>query len=86
MGCLRSIVGVGIAVVMIPLIEPRPFPVAVNSFLERATFKLCPLFVLGFSSGIKSMAGVIVATVIGNAVIYGLLFGLLAGVVSFLRK
>jgi hypothetical protein len=83
---IGSAVGVGIAVVLIPLVEIRPFPVAVNSFLERATFKLCPLFVLGFSSEVRSIAGVIVVTILGNAILYGLIFSLLAGIASLFRR
>ena len=83
---IGAVVGVGVAAVMIPLIEIRPFPVAVNSFLEGATFKLCPLFVLGFSGALKSMEGVVAVTIVGNAVLYGLIFGLLAGLISPFRR
>lgn len=83
---IGAVVGVGIAVVLVPLIQIRPFPVAVNSFLERVTFKLCPLLVLGFSSDMKSMTGVVVVTILGNAVLYGLIFGLVAGAVSLFRR
>jgi hypothetical protein len=83
---IGTAVGVGVAAILLPLIEIRPFPVAVNSFLERITFKLCPLLILGFSNEAKSMASVILVTIFGNAVLYGLLFGLVAGGVSTFRK
>ncbi len=85
-GGIGTTVGVGVAAVLLPLIEIRPFPVSVKSFLERITFKLCPLPILGFSNDAKSMAGVILVTIFGNAVLYGLLFGLIAGGVSMFRK
>jgi hypothetical protein len=77
-------VGIAIAVLMISLVESRPFSVPVNGFIDRAIFRLCPLYILGFSSYVKSMASLYLITVAGNAILYGALFAILGlGVVLF---
>lgn len=81
-----AVVGAGIAILMISLDQLRPFPVPVNSFIERATFRLCPLFILGFSSEVKSMTSLIIITIIGNALLYGALFALIAIGDTLIRK
>ena len=73
-----GVVGAGIAIVMISLDRLRPFSVSVNSFIERATFRLCPLFIFGFSNDVKSMTVLVIITILGNVLLYGVLFGLIA--------
>jgi hypothetical protein len=51
-------------------------------FVERATFKLCPLFILGFTSFVKSMTSLCLITVAGNALIYGVVFGAVSSVIA----
>ena len=79
-------VGAGIAVVMISLVMVRPFSVPVNGFIERATFRLCPLFILGFSSSVKSMTELCLITLAGNALLYGALFAVISVGVAVYRK
>lgn len=75
---IGAAVGIGIAVLMVSLDEMRPFSVPVNVFIEHATFRLCPLFVMGFSSAVKSMASLLIITALGNALLYGVLFAVFA--------
>jgi hypothetical protein len=79
-------VGAGIAVVMISLDNLRPFSVAVNSFIDRAAFIVCPLYVLGFSNDIPNKAVWYLVTILGNAVLYGAVFGGLAGLLSLFKR
>jgi len=72
------VVGVIIAVVMISLDNLRLFSVPVNDFVDSAIFKVCPLYILGFSNAISSKAVWFLVTILGNALLYGLL-GLLIG-------
>lgn len=68
------------------LVVTRPFSVHVNGFIERATFKLCPLLILGFSNDVKSLTSLIIITTVGNALLYGALFALIAVGVLLFRK
>jgi hypothetical protein len=79
-------VGAGVAILMISLVEIRPFSVPANGFVERATFWLCPLFVLGFSKYVKSMTSLYVLTVAGNALIYAALSALIILGITLFRK
>jgi hypothetical protein len=79
-------VGTGIAVVMISLNHLRPFSIAVNDFIDRTIFKVCPLYVLGFSNDIPNKAVWFIVTILGNAVLYGALFALIASGVVLFRK
>ena len=80
-------VGIAIAIVMISLDQMRPFSVSANSLIERATFRLCPLFIFGFSNDVKSMTAVVIITILGNALLYGVLFALIAvGIGLFHRR
>jgi hypothetical protein len=81
-----AVAGAGIAILMISLDYLGPFSVPVNSFIERATFRLCPLFILGFSSDVKSMTSLILITIIGNALLYGALFALITLGIALLRR
>jgi hypothetical protein len=78
--------GIGIAVLMISLDELGPFSVPVNGFVERATFRLCPLFILGFSTYVKSNASLYLVTIGGNAVLYGTLFAVIGLGVALFRR
>jgi len=79
-------VGVAIAIVMISLDQLRPFSVSVNSFIEGATFRLCPLFIFGFSNSVKSMTVLVVITMLGNALLYGVLFALIALCIGLFQR
>jgi hypothetical protein len=81
---LGATVGVGIAGLMIPLVLLRPFSVPVNGFIERATFRLCPFFIMGFSKDVTSKTSWLLITIAGNAFLYGAVFAVIAlGVVLF---
>jgi hypothetical protein len=67
--------GATVATVLLPLSFARPFSAAANGFLERLAFQLCPLFILGF--GLKSWIWLFAFVFLGNALLYGLAFGLL---------
>jgi hypothetical protein len=75
---LGAAVGIGIAVLMVSLYEIRPFPFPVDEFIERLTFRLCPLFIMGFSSSVKSTTSLVLITLAGNALLYGMLFAVIA--------
>jgi hypothetical protein len=85
-----ALVGAGtgafIAVLMMTLVSVRPFPVAFNGVVEKLAFKLCPLYIFGFSNYVSSMTTLFFVTILGNALLYGLLGVLIAtGVVLFRR-
>ena len=79
-----AIVGIGIAVLMILLDHLGPFSVRVNGFLDRVTFRLCPLFILGFWKSMKSWPELILITIVGNALLYGILFMVIASVIALI--
>jgi hypothetical protein len=79
-------VGGGIAAIMISLDHLRPFSVPVNSFIDRAIFKVCPLYVLGFSNDIPNKAVWFLVTILGNAVLYGAVFGGIVGILSLFKR
>ncbi len=86
-GAIRgAAVGAGIAVLMISLDQLGPFSVPVNSFIDRAIFRLCPFYALGFSRDVTSKTTWFLITIIGNALLYGALFALIALVIALLRK
>src|SRR5713226_7798456 len=82
---LGALSGVVLASFLLLAIWIRPFPVAVNSWLERATFRFCPFYVLIFMNVLHAMWEVVVATIFGNAVLYGLLGVLLALTYKLIR-
>ena len=82
---IGAAVGAGIAIVLIPLTLVNPFYRA-NAAIEWLTFRLCPLFILGFANGVGSMTNVVVLTIVGNAILYGCLFGVAASIVSFFKR
>jgi hypothetical protein len=79
-------VGVGIAIIMIPLDQLGPFSVTLNSFIDRVIFRLCPFYVLGFSKDITSKTAWFLVTIVGNAFVYGAIFALLAICFGLVRK
>ncbi len=83
---IGAVTGVGIAIIMISLVQLRPFSIPINGFIERASFRLCPFFILGFWNGITSQAEWFAITILGNAVLYGALFALIAFGVGLFRK
>jgi hypothetical protein len=83
---LGAAVGMAITVLMISLVWIRPFSVPVNSFIERMTFRLCPLFILGFWSGVTSLTELFFITIVGNALLYGAVFAVIALGVALFKK
>jgi hypothetical protein len=81
-----AIVGAGVAVVLISLDNIRPFSPDTNAFVEKLTFKVCPLYVLGFMNVVTTMASVVVLTILGNAVLYGAVFAGVAGILSLFKR
>jgi hypothetical protein len=79
-------VGAMVAAAMISLDQLGPFPVSVNSFIDRAIFRVCPFYIFGFSQDVTSKTEWFLITIIGNAVLYGVLFGLIAGAVAVFRR
>jgi hypothetical protein len=82
---IGTAVGVGIAVVLLTLPFVNPFYTA-NGAIERLTFRLCPLYFLVFANGMGSMANVVIITIIGNAILYGIAFGVIAAMLSLYRR
>jgi hypothetical protein len=81
-----AIAGVAVAILCISLDYIRPFTTGLNAFVERTTFKLCPLYALGFSDSVKTMGTLIALTILGNAVLYGVGFGAIAAIASLIRR
>lgn len=75
-----------LAMLLITVDFLQPFPVSWGGFIDRALIDLCPLFVLGFSSDVKSMTELVLITIAGNAILYGALTALLSGTVALLRR
>ncbi|MGC2741859.1 MAG: hypothetical protein WA672_01635 [Candidatus Angelobacter sp.] len=79
-------VGSGIAAVMILLDQWMPFSVPISSFIDRAIFRVCPFYILGFSKYVTNKPTWFLVTILGNALLYGFLGVLIAaGVVLFRR-
>jgi hypothetical protein len=79
-------IGIAVALLLTGLVFWRPFPVAVNSSIERLTFALCPLYILGFAGWPRSMIGVLAVTVASNAILYAGLFVLGYGAIKLAKK
>jgi len=71
-----ALIGVAIAFLFGLLNWLRPFPVDANAWVDRAIFRLCPFYGLGFADFVRSGLALIAA---GNAVLYGI-----AGTLLFL--
>lgn len=85
---IGAIVGSGVAVVMIALDQSNlgRISIPLNVFVDRAIFTVCPLYVLGFSKVVSNKASWFLATILGNAVIYGAVFAAVAGIVSLFKR
>lgn len=81
-----AVVGAGVAVLLLSLEYIRPFPPNANAFVERLTFKLCPVYILIFTNYVSKEWMVIVLTILGNAVLYGAVFGLIAGIFPLFKR
>ncbi len=82
---IGAAVGVGLAIVLLTLTSVNPFYMA-NGAIEKLTFRLCPLYFLVFANGMGSMANVVIITIIGNAILYGIAFGIVAAFVTLYRR
>jgi hypothetical protein len=49
-------------------------------------FRLCPRYVLGFSNSIPSMAALVVLTIVGNAVLYGVAGAVVGGMIGMVQR
>ena len=84
--CAGASIGVALAIALITLDSWSGRPADWGGFIDRALVTLCPLFVLGFSGGVKSMASLVLITLLGNAFLYGALFALIAVGVELFRR
>jgi hypothetical protein len=83
---MGAAVGAGVAIVLITLTFVEPFPWQMGGAIDRLTFRLCPLFILGFWNGMGSMTELIIVTIIGNAILYGIAGGIIASIVSLYKR
>jgi hypothetical protein len=83
---LGAITGAGVAVIMLSLEYIRPFSADANAFNSRLTFKLCPFYILGFTNLVTTNVTLVLVTILGNALLYALLFVLIATAVFLFRK
>jgi hypothetical protein len=60
--------------------------IPLSVFVDRAIFTVCPLYALGFTKVVSNKATWFLATILGNAVLYGLAFGGLAGIFSLFKR
>jgi hypothetical protein len=84
-----ALTGIALAIILISLDNANILPFSVHPFEERLTFRLCPLYILGFSNDIHSMTALVAVTIAGNAVLYGLagaVVGAVAGLVKRARS
>jgi hypothetical protein len=80
---IGAAIGTGLAVIMIALDQLRMFSIPVNDFIDRVIFRVCPLYILGFSAAVPNKAVWFLLTVMGNMVIYGMVGAVLS---VFARK
>ena len=73
-----AFVGAGIAIILLSLDHARLFSPGTNAVIEHLAFRLCPLYILGFANGMGSMTVAVIATILGNAILYGVAFAVLA--------
>ena len=81
-----AVVGVGVAAVLLSFDRIRPFSPDTNAFVEKLTFKVCPLYVLGFMNVVTTMASVVVLIILGNAVLYGAVLAGVVGILAVLKR
>jgi hypothetical protein len=77
-GLAGAISGVVLGIVLMTQSQINLYPF--NGFVERLTFRLCPLYVLGFV--LKSWVELIAAVLISNAFLYGVLFAVVGAVIG----
>jgi hypothetical protein len=78
--------GAGIAIILLSLEHVRPFSPQVNAVVEGLTFRLCPLYILGFANGMGSMAVLVIVMILGNALLYGVVLGIAAALWKLLQR
>jgi hypothetical protein len=83
-----AVVGGGIAALMIALdnMNLGRISIPLADFIDRAIFKVCPPYIVGFWNIIPNKAVWFLVAILGNAVLYGALFALIAAVVSLFRR
>jgi hypothetical protein len=89
LGAVRgAAVGLALAVIMISLdnLNLGRISIPLSSFIDRAIFKVCPLYILGFSNFVTNKPVWFLVTILGNVFIYGLLGVLIAAGMSLFRK
>jgi energy-converting hydrogenase Eha subunit G len=80
-----AVLGAGVAIILLSLEQIRPFSPHANDAIDRLTFRLCPLYILGFANGI-GMAVLVTITILGNAILYGVVFGILAALSALFQR
>jgi hypothetical protein len=83
---IGAIVGAGVAIGLLSLEHVRPFSPHVDSVVERLTFRLCPLYILGFANGMGSMAVLVIVTILGNALLYGVALGMVTALATLFQS
>lgn len=89
LGAIRGgAVGFGLALIMISLdnLNLGRISIPLSSFIDRAIFRVCPLYTLGFSNFVTNKPLWFLVTILGNVLIYGLLGALIAAGISLFRK
>jgi hypothetical protein len=81
-----AVVGIGIAIILLSLDYVRLFSPNTNAAIERLTFRLCPLYILGFANGMGSMTVVVIVTILGNAILYGIVLGAIAALPTLFQR
>jgi len=81
-----AIAGSAVAIVLLSLHHARLFSLYGNSMIERLTFRLCPLYILVFANGMGSMTVIVIVTILGNAILYGVAFGIVAALGTVFQR
>lgn len=83
-----AIVGTGVAVVMIALENSNlgRFSIPLSGFVDKAIFTACPLYAIGFTKAVSNKASWFLVTILGNTVLYGVVSGVIAGILTFFRR
>ena len=83
-----AIVGSGVAIIMITLDNSNigRISIPLSVFVDNAIFRVCPLYVLGFTKVVSNKASLFLVTILGNAVLYGVAFGAIAGLLSLFKR
>jgi hypothetical protein len=81
-GLVGATSGVALAAVLMTLERINLYPL--DGFIDHLTFRLCPLYILGFSS--ISWIGLIAVVIVSNALLYGAIFEAVGAVVGALKK